>query len=56
MIKKKTIEVFECRCDICGFVWTPFVKIPKVCVKCKGYNWNYKQDEKSNKRAGATTE
>ena len=29
------------RCQKCGWEWIPRIEeLPKVCPKCKSYNWN----------------
>lgn len=40
------INSITCTCDKCGYGWTPNNRIaPKVCPKCKSYNWNKTNDE-----------
>lgn len=50
----KNIKTLVCHCDNCGNEWEPQINnpkvkkenLPKVCTKCKSYNWN-KLDTKS---------
>ena len=38
-------------CDLCGHEWTPRVKAPVQCPKCKRYDYKKKQvDNINNKR------
>lgn len=31
------------KCNNCGYEWYPRTEIkPKVCTRCKSYNWNKK--------------
>jgi hypothetical protein len=45
--KTKTKSILECTCDLCGHTWEPREGVlPKVCVKCKSYNWNKSEEKK----------
>lgn len=28
------------KCKRCGYKWTPTVKHPKACTRCKRYDWD----------------
>jgi hypothetical protein len=39
----KQISVWQCTCDICGYVWnTRSEELPRLCSKCKRPTWNGK--------------
>ena len=39
-VKKKTVEVTECTCQRCGWVWlTKHSWLPAVCPHCKSRRW-----------------
>ena len=27
------------KCEQCGWIWEPMVADPKVCARCKSYDW-----------------
>lgn len=59
MIIIENIKTITCKCDICSNKWRPNVNnnknipstlkdrdLPKICPKCKSYNWNKKGEIK----------
>ena len=52
----KNIKTLVCQCDNCGNEWEPKTNktkvkkedLPKVCPKCKSYNWNKLDKSNSN--------
>jgi len=38
-MEKKKLKDGEVQCGICGHIWTPNVKEPKACSRCKSYKW-----------------
>ena len=39
MSKKLKMEKNKVKCEKCGLEWTPKVKKPRACPKCKSYDW-----------------
>jgi predicted Zn-ribbon and HTH transcriptional regulator len=33
------MEANKLKCKCCGHEWRPDVSVPKVCPRCKSYNW-----------------
>ncbi len=33
------------KCDVCGYLWSPRVKLPKACPSCK-YRFDYEMAKK----------
>ncbi len=37
--EKKEEQKLECKIETCKHRWTPLVKDPVTCPKCKSYSW-----------------
>ena len=36
----KQLKIFKCKRPICGYEWQSRVEKPKVCPRCKSYDWD----------------
>lgn len=48
MTRAKSITIPTLTCLHCGHIWVPSKSEPKVCPKCKRYNWNEAPKAKSD--------
>lgn len=40
------VQVIQYRCERCGYTWQPArPQLPKVCSRCKSYEWNVPKGE-----------
>lgn len=48
---ERIVKVIEYTCERCGYIWQPRGKAePKVCPKCKRYDWNESQPKKGGRK------